>query len=106
MVAALAWLETRHVSEVDPKLQHLRRGEREAITLAASLAAGWVLIAERKGRLVARERGLAVSGTLGVLDLAARRGLVNLSEALRRLDGTHVSRIVKIDPPDEGERIE
>jgi predicted nucleic acid-binding protein len=31
---------------------------------------------------------LAVSGTLGVLDLAARQGLVNLSEALRRLEGT------------------
>ena len=88
MAAAPAWLEIRHVSEVDPKLQHLDRGEREAIALAASLSAGSVLIDERKGRLVARERGLAVSGTLGVLDLAARRGLVNLSEALRRLEGT------------------
>jgi predicted nucleic acid-binding protein len=88
MAAAPAWLETRQVSEVDPKLHHLDRGEREAITLAASLSAGSVLIDEKKGRLVARERGLAVSGTLGVLDLAARQGLVNLSEALRRLEGT------------------
>ena len=47
-----------------------------------------VLIDESKGRLAARERGLAVSGTLGVLDLGVRRGLVNLSEALRRLEGT------------------
>ena len=67
MAAAPAWLETRQVSEVDPRLQHLDRGEREAITLAASLSAGSVLIDEKKGRLVARERGLAVSGTLGVL---------------------------------------
>ena len=88
MTAVPAWLETRQVSEVDPKLQHLDRGEREAITLAASLSVGSVLIDERRGRLAARERGLAVSGTLGVLDLAARRGLVNLSEALRRLEGT------------------
>ena len=88
MAAAPAWLETRQVSEVDPKLQHLDRGEREAITLAASLSVGSVLIDERKGRLAARERGLAVSGTLGVLDLAARRGLVNLSDALLRLERT------------------
>ena len=30
MAAAPEWLETREVSEVDPKLQHLDRGEREA----------------------------------------------------------------------------
>ena len=88
MAAAPAWLETRQVSAVDPQLQHLDRGEREAISLAASLSVGSVLIDERKGRLAARERGLAVSGTLGVLDLAARRGLVTLSEALWRLEGT------------------
>jgi len=87
MAAAPAWLEIREVSEVDPRLQQLDPGEREAITLAA-LSAGSVLIDERKGRLAARERGLAVSGTLGVLDLAARRGLVNLSDALRLLEGT------------------
>ena len=87
MAAAPAWLETREISEVVPKLQHLDRGEREVIALASSLA-GSVLIDERKGRQVARERGLVVSGTLGVLDLAARHGLVNLSEALRRLEGT------------------
>ncbi len=56
--------------------------------LVASSAVEWVLIDERKGRKVARERGLAVSGILGVLDLAARRGLVNLSDALLRLERT------------------
>ena len=40
MVAAPAWLEIRHVSAVDSKLQHLDRGEREAITLATSLSVG------------------------------------------------------------------
>ena len=88
MAAAPAWLEIRQVSDVDSKLQHLDRGEREAITLAGSFSAASVLIDERKGRLAARERGLAVSGTLGVLDLAARRGLVTLSDALRRLEDT------------------
>ena len=87
IATAPAWLEIRQVSEIDPALHHLDRGEREVIALAASLSAG-VLIDESKGRLAARERGLAVSGTLGVLDLGVRRGLVNLSEALRRLEGT------------------
>ena len=88
MAATPAWLEIRQVAEVDLKLQHLDRGEREAITLAGSLPAASVLIDERKARLAARGHGLVVSGTLGVLDLAARRGLVNLSDALRRLEGT------------------
>ena len=52
MAAAPAWLETREVSEVDPKLQYLDRGEREAITLAASLSAGSVLIDEKRAVLL------------------------------------------------------
>ena len=62
MAAAPAWLETRQVSEVDPKLQHLGRGEREAITLAASLSAGSVLIDEKKGRLVAQWHHVRLHG--------------------------------------------
>ena len=88
LAAEPAWLETRRVSEIDPELQYLDPGEREVIVLAASSAAGLVLIDERKGRQAARERGLAVSGTLGVLDLAARRGLVSLPDALLRLERT------------------
>lgn len=88
LAAEPGWLETRRVSEIDRTLTHLDPGEREAIALAASSAAGLLLIDERKGRHAARERGVAVSGTLGVLDLAARRGLVNLSDALLRLERT------------------
>ena len=89
MAAAPAWLETREVSEVDPKLQHLDRGEREAIGLGMRLSADVVLLDERKGRQAARDRGLAVSGTLGVLDLADRRGLVHLADAIDRLKATN-----------------
>ena len=35
-----------------------------------------------------RGRGLAVTGTLGVLDLAARRGLIDLAAAFERLKTT------------------
>ena len=89
MAAAPAWLETREVSEVDPKLHHLDRGEREAIGLGMRLSADVVLLDERRGRQAARDRGLAVSGTLGVLDLADRRGLVHLADAIDRLKATN-----------------
>lgn len=89
MAAAPAWLETRQVSETDPKLQHLDRGEREAISLALRVSADVLLLDERRGRQAARDHGLAVSGTLGVLDLADRRGLARLAEAIERLKATN-----------------
>lgn len=63
-------------------------GEAAAITLAALLNAKVLLIDERKGRTVARERGLNVRGTLGVL-VEARRGahLTSLRGALDELRG-------------------
>jgi uncharacterized protein len=52
----------------------LDTGEAAAITLAQLMHADLLLIDERKGRRVARERGLAVRGTLGVLIEARRAG--------------------------------
>lgn len=49
-------------------------GEAAAITLAVLLNAEVLLIDERKGRAVARERGLSVRGTLGVLVDGRRAG--------------------------------
>ena len=43
---------------------------------------------DRKGVIVARREGLYVTGTLGVLDLAAQRGLVNFDQAVNRLRRT------------------
>ena len=77
------WVEVRTVSDPDPTLQ-LGAGETEAITLAVSLKADALLMDERKGRREALARGLIVSGTLNVLDAAAERGLVDLSQAIDR----------------------
>ena len=72
---------------------HLDRGERDTLALAISLNSRLVLMDEIAGRQSARERGLAVRGTLGVLIEAYRRELISadqlclyLGEAARRQD--------------------
>ena len=58
------------------------------IALALTVKADLVLMDDRDGVDVARRRGLAVTGTLGVLDLAARRRLIDLAAAFERLKAT------------------
>lgn len=67
----------------------LGRGEAEAIAIAMQLAAEVVLIDERKATVAARDRGLVVTGTLGVLALAADSKLVDLKASIRRLLDTN-----------------
>jgi predicted nucleic acid-binding protein len=88
IAAAPDWLEVREASEVPSDLLLLGAGEREAIALAHSADVNLVLLDERRARSVARARGFAVSGTLGVLDIAAQRGLVVMPDALQRLQRT------------------
>jgi predicted nucleic acid-binding protein len=66
-------------------LAHLGAGEREAILLAQELRADFLLIDEEDGRQAARSRALTVTGTLGVLERAAERGLLDLPRTLARL---------------------
>ena len=67
----------------------LGRGEAEAIAIAMQVAADVVLIDERKATVVARHRGLLVTGTLGILALAAESKLVDLEASIRRLLDTN-----------------
>lgn len=83
-----AWLEIRRAPMPLPQLAGLDPGEREAITLALSLKADLVLLDEAKGRRVAVRHGLSVCGTLGVLDRAGSRGMLDLDDALARLRRT------------------
>lgn len=83
------WLESRVAADIPGELRELGPGERGAIVLAESVDDGLVLLDERKARGIARQRGLAVTGTLGVLDLAAARGLVDLADAFERLARTN-----------------
>jgi len=85
-----AWVEVIPVDMLDdPALVPLGAGERAAITLALSLHADLILIDERKGTRAAINKGFEVTGTLGVLGLAARRDLVDLADAFTRLKKTN-----------------
>jgi predicted nucleic acid-binding protein len=41
------------------------------------------------GRRIAEERGIAIIGTLGILDDAAAQGLIHLAEAIAQLQQTN-----------------
>lgn len=84
------WLEVQTVSSAidDPAWRVLDVGEREALALARTLDANVVLMDDRAGIAVARQLGLAATGTLGVLDLGARRGMIDLANAFALLKAT------------------
>jgi predicted nucleic acid-binding protein len=83
------WLEVRApVKSPDEHLAGLDAGERDVILLAEELKAGQVIIDELRGRQEAKRRQLAVTGTLGVLAAASKKGLVSLDRALQRLGQT------------------
>ena len=73
----------------DAGLASLDEGERAAIALAAAIKADLLLMDDRAGVAAARAQGIEVTGTLGVLDRAARRGLVELPAALAALRATN-----------------
>lgn len=81
-----AWLDIRQVSgTVEADLLPLDGGEQEAILLAQALRADVILLDDREARKVAVRRALRVIGTVGVLEQAAIRGLVDLPEVCARL---------------------
>jgi predicted nucleic acid-binding protein len=73
---------------VDGAMKPLDAGERAVIDLAIVMDADLILMDDRGGVSVARQKNLAVTGTLGILDLAARQGLLDLTEAFVRLKTT------------------
>ncbi|MCX6975841.1 MAG: DUF3368 domain-containing protein [Verrucomicrobia bacterium] len=78
-----------HADFIDEGWFNLDPGEKEAIALADSLGAELVLMDDRAGFRVAIRRGFAVTGTLGILAMAARANLLNLGEAFDKLKATN-----------------
>jgi predicted nucleic acid-binding protein len=60
-------------------------GEKEAICLAREVKAAAILMDDRKGRIEAVRCGLRVTGTVGLLEAAAQRSLLDLPSVVRRL---------------------
>ena len=83
-----SWLEIRTASFIDPAIR-LGVGEAEAICLASELQADQLLVDDRKARKIAVARGLRVAETLNILEAAALREMVDLPNAIRRLQLTN-----------------
>ncbi len=87
------WVDVRQV-DASHLLGSLDPGEAEAIALAQSLAAEVILIDEREARREATNRGLFTMGTIGILEQAAAKRLIDLPSALGKLGRTNF----RIDP--------
>jgi predicted nucleic acid-binding protein len=64
-------------------------GELEAICLALEIKASAVLMDDRAGRNAAIHCGLLVIGTIGLLEQASARGLLDLPQVMQRLQQTN-----------------
>ena len=82
-----AWVEVRSAAALDLTL-NLGSGENEAISLAQELHADRILLDDRKARLEAMRRGLAVAGTINILEIAAEQNLLDLPTAFQQLKAT------------------
>lgn len=74
--------EARSLEAVSSELD---KGERAAIALAIELKAKLLLRDEAAGRREAKHLGLRITGTVGVLRLAAERGLIDVLDVVSRL---------------------
>lgn len=99
IVQNLAWLEVvtvdnQQLVEELQKSFHLHLGESEAIALAEEIGASQLLIDEKAARKVALARKLPIIGTMGILLLAKRRGLLDsVKDVLNEMQakGTRIS---------------
>jgi predicted nucleic acid-binding protein len=87
ITARPAWLVVRSPDSIQP-IEGLHAGEVAAISLAGELHADLIIIDEALGRKAAAQRGLRVIGTIGVLEVAAERGLIDLGHAFEDVKKT------------------
>jgi len=98
-VQSIGWIQRHTVTDlalVQQFRRDLDKGESEAIALAIELHANWLLMDERRGRIIAQQHGLSVIGLLGILVLAKHQGHIVLVKPL--LDDLHVKAGFRIKP--------
>lgn len=80
LIERLNWIEVKQISDsshFDNLLKTLDAGEAEAIVLAIELEADALLIDEKKGRKIAQEHGIIITGLLGILIIAKAENLIS-----------------------------
>ncbi len=79
-VVAAAWIEIRDVENLDAvealTAGGLGRGESEAITLAREAGVRTIILDDLRARKMAERYPLQITGVVGILILAKRRGLI------------------------------
>lgn len=88
-----SWVAIQSPTMVNLTL-NIDAGELEAICLAMEIHAAAILMDDRAGRNAAAHCGLAVVGTIGLLEQAAVRGFIELPSTLARLRQTNA----RLDP--------
>ena len=81
------WLIIKAPARIEPI--PLAAGEVEAISLAIEMRADLLLMDDRRARREAESRGIAVIGTLNVLQAAAQRDLLVFPSAVVAVQKTH-----------------
>jgi predicted nucleic acid-binding protein len=85
-----AWVQVKTPSEKHlGQVKELGKGETEAIALAIEVNADALLMDDRKAIREARKNNLLVVTTLGILELAAAKGLIDFSQTLTQLAETN-----------------
>ncbi|MDH6107602.1 DUF3368 domain-containing protein [Anabaenopsis tanganyikae CS-531] len=81
-VQTLSWIHTQtvinslQVTEIQENNQSIHLGEAEAIILSLEMKADLLLMDERRGRIVATNYGINITGLLGVLIQAKKQELI------------------------------
>lgn len=79
------WLRIESAPDLSEPITGLGRGETEAIAIALTENADALLMDDKKAFREARRRDLTVITTLGILELAAAKGSIDLPETLNKL---------------------
>ena len=81
------WVDVRKPTK--PEALHLHIGEEHAIALALEFNTP-ILLDEKEAREVAKGKGLLVIGTVGLIERAAARNLIDLRKSLTALQKTNM----------------